>query len=134
MGNTSIKHTPLGQSLIGYTFKTKSDLYYKYCDYEKCYYLDTIGYDKLLNHPITFKVVDIYINKGLGDYSLYIELQIDNNDFFGKIKANPEDIGFTIPQKHRDKELYFYDRHNTFSIDNEQYIHYKGNVLELIEI
>lgn len=59
MGNTSIKHTPLGQSIIGYTFKPKADLYYKYYNDEKCFYLNTIGYGKLLNHPITFKVVDI---------------------------------------------------------------------------
>lgn len=132
MGQTSIKDTVLGQSVVGYTFKTLGNLTYNYYDDEQCYYLG-LG-DNNLDTPIKFKVIDIFVKKlDIGGIHLYLELKIDDNTLNGKILARPTNIGFNVPQKQRDTTKYWLDPNNYGTTDVDQVMHLKRSMLELVE-
>ena len=135
---TSIRETTLGQSVVGYTFQSLCDLTYNYYTDEQCYYLQASNYatsTNILLKPVTFTVVDIFVKKtDIGSTRLYLELIIDSCKLtMGKILAHPEDIGFTVPRKERDKTKYWLDSTNYGTTDVDQVMRCRRDMLKILD-
>lgn len=135
MGQTSIKDTVLGQSVVGYTFQTTMNLKYTYYHDEKCSYaeLTNNNTNDIFIAPVIFKVIDIYVKKiGIGDTYLILKIKIDNY-IDGVMFARPENIGFIVPQKPRDREKYWLDKTNYSTNDVDQVMKMKRHLIEMID-
>lgn len=135
MGQTSIKDTVLGQSVVGYTFQTTMNLKYTYYHDEKCAYaeLTNNNTNDIFIAPVIFKVIDIYVKKiGIGDTHLLLKIKIDNY-IDGIMFARPDAIGFVVTQKPRDREKYWLDKTNYSTNDVDQVMKMKRHLIEMID-
>lgn len=133
MGQTSIKDTILGQSIIGYQLKTK--IPYSYHtegkrNYLSCHNSVNNNY-KILLPPLTLKVTDIVMQKGLGDIYLYLEVMLETYDTKALIMITPHQGLDCERIKERTNE-WFIDPEYYGTYDVNKPIHIKRDMLEII--
>jgi hypothetical protein len=130
MGQTSIKDTILGQSIIGYQLKTKVP-YYFYKD-GNTNYLSIYNNDKVLLPPLLFRVTNVFMQKGLGDIYLYLEVMLESHHTKALMMIKPEYGCYCDYIERKSKGFDFFDTAYYGTYDVTKPIHIKRNMLEII--